>query len=61
MVEEKMCLCVNGIVESGHGFGPFGKVINCHDNVLVSITRWRIANHEVYALFAEGADGDDWM
>jgi hypothetical protein len=53
--------CVSGIVESGHGFDPFGKVIYCHDNVLVSITGWRMESHEVYAPFAEGVDGDDWM
>ena len=61
VVEEKMCCCVGGVVKCGHGFGPFDKVIEFHDNVLVSITRWRIASHEVDAPFAKGADGDDWM
>jgi hypothetical protein len=61
VVEEKMHCCVSGIVEGRHGFSPFGKVIYCHDDVLVSITRWRIASHEVYAPFVEGVDSDDWM
>jgi len=61
VVEEKMCCCVNGIVEGRHGFSPFGKVIKCHDDVLVSITIWRIASHEVFAPFAKGACINDWV
>jgi hypothetical protein len=61
VVEEKTCCGVSGIVEGRHGFNPFGKVIYCHDNVLVSITRWRIENHEVYAPFSQGINSDDWM
>jgi hypothetical protein len=56
-----MHCCVSGIVEGRHGFIPFGKVIYFHDDVLVSIIRWRIAGHEVYAPFSEGFGGDDWM
>ena len=54
VVEEKRHCCVSCIVEGRHGFGPFGKVVNCHDNVLVSITRCRMTSHEVYVPFAEG-------
>jgi hypothetical protein len=61
MVEENTRCYVSGIVESGNGFGPFGKVIKCHENVLVFITRWSISSHKVYSPFAEGVDGDDWM
>jgi hypothetical protein len=61
MVEEKTRCCINDIVESGHGFDPFGKLIDFYDNVLFPITGWRIANHEFYASFAEGTGGDDWM
>jgi hypothetical protein len=61
MVEEKMPCCVSSVVESGHGFDPFCKVIYGHDNVLVSITRRRLKSHEVYAPFAKGVDCDDWM
>jgi hypothetical protein len=54
-----MCCCVSDVVESGHGFGPFGKVIDGHDNVLVSITGWRMEIHEVYAPLTKGANCDD--
>jgi hypothetical protein len=40
---------------------PFGKVIYCHENLLVFITGWRMASHEVYAPFVEGVVGDDWI
>jgi hypothetical protein len=61
VVEEKKCCCVSGIVEGKHGFGPFGKVIYFHNDVLVSITIWWVVSHEFYAPFAEGVSGDDWM
>jgi hypothetical protein len=61
VIEEKMRCCVSSVVEGRHGFGPFGKVIYYHDDVLMSVTRWRIASHEVYAPFAEWAGSDDWM
>jgi len=61
VVEEKMCFYVSSVVECGHVFGPFGKVIYDHDNVLVSITGWRMESHEVYAPFIEGVDCVDWM
>jgi hypothetical protein len=55
MVEEKTRCCVSGSFESGYGFDPFGKVIYFQDNVLVSITRWRMTSHEVYAPCVEGS------
>jgi hypothetical protein len=59
VVEEKMRCCVNGVVEGRNGFDAFGKVIYCHDDVLVPISRRRIASHEFNAPFAEGVDSDD--
>jgi hypothetical protein len=59
VVEEKTHYCVSDVVEGGHGFGPFGKVIYYYDDVLVSISIWMIAGHKVYAPFAEGANNDD--
>jgi hypothetical protein len=61
MVEEKTHCCVSSVVKCGHGFIPFGKIIHCHHNVLVSITRWRIASHEIYSPFTKGVDPDDWV
>jgi hypothetical protein len=61
MVEEKMFFFISRVVKCGHGFNPFGKVIHFHDNVLVSITRWRMGSHEVYAPFTKAVDCDDWV
>jgi hypothetical protein len=52
---------VSGVVESGHGFDTFGKVIYYHDNVLMSIIGWKMEIHEFYAPFIEGFNGDEWM
>jgi hypothetical protein len=59
VVEEKTCCCVSGVVKCGHGFDPLGKVIYFHEKVLVSITGWRMASHEVYAPFTEGVNCDE--
>jgi hypothetical protein len=61
VVEEKTRCCVSGVVEGRHCFDPFGKVIDCHDDLLVSISIWRVVDHEFDAPFAEGAGSDDWM
>jgi hypothetical protein len=61
VVEEKMRWCVSVVVKCGHGFDPFGKLINFHENVLVSITGWRMKIHEFYAPFIEGVGCDDWI
>jgi hypothetical protein len=61
VVEEKMCCSVSGVVEGGHGFSPFGEIIDCHDDVFVSIARWWGASHEVYSPFAKGASSNDWV
>jgi hypothetical protein len=61
MVEETMHCCVNGVVEGRHGLGPFGKVIYFLDDVLLSISRWRVSSHEFYAPFVEGIGSDDWV
>jgi hypothetical protein len=55
MGEDKTCCCVSGSLESGYGLDPFRKVIYFHENVLVSITEWRMTSHEVYAPFVEGS------
>jgi hypothetical protein len=61
MVGEKMGCCVSNVIKCGHGFVSFGKIIYFHHNVLVYITGWRIASHEIYAPFTKGADRDDWV
>jgi hypothetical protein len=61
VIKEKMCCCVNDVVEGEHGFNPLGEVIDCHNNVFVSIVGWRVISHEVNAPFAKGADSDNWV
>jgi hypothetical protein len=61
VAKEKKGHSVSGVVEGRHGFDPFGEVIDYHDDVLVPISRWRVASHEVYAPFAKGANNDDWV
>jgi hypothetical protein len=58
-LKKKTHCCVSVIIEGRHVFDPFVKVIDCHDDVLVSISRWRVATHEVNAPFSKGVDSDD--
>jgi hypothetical protein len=61
VVEEKTRCYVSGVVEGRHGFDPFGKVINCDEDVLVPIVRWRVESHEFNTPFAKGFGSDDGM
>jgi hypothetical protein len=61
VVKEKMRCGVSDIVEGGHSFSPFGEVIDCDNNVFVSIARGGITSHEVDALFRKRTGIDDWM
>ena len=59
MIKEKVCRSVSGVVEGRHGFSPFCEVINCDNDVFVSIAGWRITSHEVDAPFTKGAYSSD--
>jgi hypothetical protein len=61
VVKEKTRYSVSGVVERGHGFSPFGKVIDSDNNVFVTISRGGITSHKVNAPFTKGASCDDWM
>ena len=61
MVKEQMCCNVSSVFEGRHGFSPLSEVINYNDDVFVSIARWRVASHEVYAPFEKGVDSNDWV
>jgi hypothetical protein len=61
VVKEKMCCGVSGIIEGGHSFSPFGEVIDCDNNVFVTIDGGGITSHEVDAPFTKRASSDDWM
>ena len=59
MVEEKTRCSVSGVVESGHGFSPFGEVIHSDNNVFVTIAGGGITCHKVDAPFTKGARDND--
>ena len=59
VVEEKMCCSVSGVVESGHGFSPFGEVIDSDNNVFVTIVGGGITSHKVDAPFTKRASSND--
>jgi hypothetical protein len=59
VVKEKTCYCVNGVVESGHRFGPFGEVISGDNNVFMTIAGGGITSHKVDAPFAKRAGCND--
>jgi hypothetical protein len=61
VIKEKMCCGVSGVVEGRHGFNPLCKVIDCDNDVFVSIAGWRVASHEVDAPFTKGACSNDWV
>ena len=59
MVKEKTRCSVSGVVESRHSFCPFGEVIDCDNNVFVSIARGGMTSHEVDAPFTKRAGSND--
>jgi hypothetical protein len=61
VVKEKTRCSVSGIVEGGHSFSPFGKVINNNNNVFVTIAGGGITGHKVNTPFAKGAYSNDRM
>jgi hypothetical protein len=61
VIKEKMHCNVSNVVEGGHGFSPFCEVIDCENNVFVSIAEWGITSHEIDAPFTKGAYSNDWV
>jgi hypothetical protein len=61
VVKEKTRCSVNGVVEGGHSFCPFGEVINGDNNVFVTIAGGGITSHEFNAPFTKRANSDDRM
>jgi hypothetical protein len=54
---KKKCVVVSAVLLNvGMVSDPFGKIIHYHDNVLVSITGWRMESHEIYAPFTKGVE-----
>jgi hypothetical protein len=61
VVKEKMRCSVNRVVEGGHSFNPFGEVIDCENNVFVTIVGGGITSHQFDAPFTKRVGSDDWM
>jgi hypothetical protein len=59
VVKEKTRCSINGIVESGHSFGPFGEVVNVDNDVFVTIAGGWITSHKVDAPFAKRVGCND--
>ena len=61
MVEKEMGSTLSGAVEGGHGFRPFGEVIDGNYDVLMAVRRCGSTLHEVDGPFTKGTNGDDWV
>ena len=59
VVKEKTRCGVSGIVEGGHSFHQFCEVINCDNNVFVTIDGGGITSHKVDAPFTKRANSND--
>ena len=53
MVEEEACHCSTFAIKCGHGLGPLSEVIDCHNDVFMTVGLGRVDCHEV-----EGPDCD---
>jgi hypothetical protein len=49
------------IVESRHGFSPFGEVVNKQNYVFVTVSRWGVACNGLNASFVEGVGCNGWV
>ena len=55
MVKEKEGRGSCHVVESWHGLGPFGEIVDRHDDILMVTSGWRATLHKVDGPFTEGA------
>jgi hypothetical protein len=51
----------SGVVKGGNSFHPFCEVIDCDNNVFMSIAGWGVTSHEFNAPFIEGVGSKDWV
>jgi hypothetical protein len=60
MVEKEMSYNSSyDVIEHWHGFNPFCKVIDDHNNVFMNIDKRRVTIHEINGPFAKRAYEDD--
>ena len=55
MVKEKEGHGSCRVVECWHGLGPFGEIVNRHDDILMVTSGWWATLHKVDGPFTEGA------
>ena len=58
MVKEEACCGFSFAIKCGHGLFPLSEVINCHNDVFMTISRNGVDCHEVDCPFVEGPDCD---
>ena len=56
MVEEETHCGFHFAIECGHGLSPLGEVINCHNDVFMTVGRDGVDCHKFIFPFAEGPD-----
>ena len=61
MVEKETGSSLSGAVEGGHGFCPFGEVIDDDNDVLMAVPRCGSTLHEVYGPLTKGTNSDNWV
>ena len=51
MTKEKKCSCLSYVVECRYRFGPFGKIVDCDNNITMPPGWTRVTGHEVNTPF----------
>jgi hypothetical protein len=47
MIEKEMICSSHSVIECWHGFRPFHKVIEIHNNIFIIVVRRRVIVHEI--------------
>ena len=61
MIKENKCNFLSRVVECRHRFGPFGKIVDCDNNITVPPGRMRVTGHEVNTPFRKWSHKDNRM
>ena len=61
MIKEKKCSFLSCVVECRHHFGPFGKVVDCNNNITMPPGLRRVTGHEVNTPFRKWSSRENMM
>ena len=61
MIKEKLCSGLSYVVECRHRFSPFGKIVDCDNNITMPPGRRRVTGHEVNTPFRKWSNRDNRM